>query len=43
MELKFQKPHHYIIAEMSGNHNGDLNRALKLIELAKESVRVQLN
>ena len=27
----------YIIAEMSGNHNGDLNRALKLIELAKES------
>ena len=27
----------YIIAEMSGNHNGDLNRALRLIELAKES------
>ncbi len=27
----------YIIAEMSGNHNGNIDRALKLIELAKAS------
>lgn len=27
----------YIIAEMSGNHNGDINRALKLIEVAAQS------
>lgn len=27
----------YIIAEMSGNHNGDINRALKLIEVAAEA------
>lgn len=27
----------YIIAELSGNHNGDINRALKLIESAKIS------
>lgn len=26
----------YIIAELSGNHNGDINRALKLIEIAAE-------
>lgn len=26
-----------VIAELSGNHNGDLNRALKLVELAKQS------
>jgi N-acetylneuraminate synthase len=27
----------YVIAEMSGNHNGELARALRLIELAKEA------
>ena len=27
----------YIIAELSGNHNGDINRALLLIEKAKEA------
>jgi len=27
----------YIIAEMSSNHNGDINRAIKIIELAKEA------
>lgn len=27
----------YIIAEMSGNHNGDFNRALKIIDAVKES------
>jgi len=27
----------YIIAELSGNHNGDINRALRLIEVAKEA------
>lgn len=27
----------YIIAELSGNHNGDINKALKLIEVAKIS------
>ena len=32
---KGHKP--YIIAELSANHNGDINRALKLIEIAKES------
>ncbi len=26
----------YIIAEVSGNHNGDINKALRLIEIAKE-------
>lgn len=31
----FTRP--YIIAELSGNHNGDINRALTLIELAKEA------
>lgn len=27
----------YIIAEMSGNHNGDINRAIELIKAAKDS------
>ena len=27
----------YFVAEMSGNHNNDINRALKIIEIAKES------
>jgi len=27
----------YVIAELSGNHNGDIERALKLIELAKQA------
>ena len=27
----------YIIAEVSGNHNGDISRAKKMIEIAKES------
>jgi len=27
----------YVVAEMSGNHNNDLDRALKLIETAKEA------
>lgn len=27
----------YIIAEMSGNHNGDINRAIELLRAAKES------
>lgn len=27
----------YLIAEMSGNHNGDINRAMALIDAAKES------
>ena len=26
----------YFVAELSGNHNGDINRALTLIEKAKE-------
>lgn len=26
----------YIIAELSANHNGDINRALKILEMAKE-------
>lgn len=31
-------PNHppYVIAELSANHNGDINRALKIIEMAKE-------
>lgn len=33
--FKSNKP--YIIAELSGNHNGDINRALCLIEKAKEA------
>lgn len=27
----------YVIAEISANHNGDINKALRLIEIAKES------
>lgn len=27
----------YIIGEMSGNHNGDINRALKLLQVAKDA------
>jgi len=27
----------YIVAEMSGNHNGDINRALRILEIAKEA------
>ena len=26
----------YIIAEMSANHNGDINKAMKILEMAKE-------
>ena len=26
----------YVVAEISGNHNGDINRAIKLIELAND-------
>ncbi|MEZ5813482.1 MAG: pseudaminic acid synthase [Alphaproteobacteria bacterium] len=41
MEINGRKvgPEHppYIIAELSGNHNGDINRAIKLIEIAAES------
>jgi N-acetylneuraminate synthase len=35
----------YVIAEMSANHNGDLNAALKIIEEAKRArpiVRIRL-
>ena len=31
----YQKP--FIIAEMSGNHNGDINRALALVDAAAEA------
>ena len=34
-EIKEPKP--YYIADIGANHDGDLNRALMLIELAKES------
>lgn len=27
----------YVVAELSGNHNGDLGRALELVEMAKEA------
>ncbi len=27
----------YVIAEMSGNHNGDISRALAIIEAAKSA------
>ena len=27
----------YFVAEMSGNHNNDINRALKIIDAAKEA------
>lgn len=35
-EIGLEKPP-YIIAELSANHNGDIKKALRLIELAKQS------
>ncbi len=36
--MSFSYPDHpFIIAELSGNHNGDINRAFRLIDAAKES------
>ena len=32
----------YIIAELSGNHNGDINRAIKLIDAAVASAKEAL-
>jgi len=32
-----EEDHPYIIAEMSANHNGDINNAFKIIEMAKRS------
>ena len=34
---RLKEPKPYFIADIGANHDGDLNRALKLIELAKES------
>ena len=33
--MKFKKP--FFIAEISANHNGNFNKAIKLIKLAKDS------
>ena len=33
----------YLIAEVSANHNGSIDRALKLIEIAKKKELMQLN
>jgi len=33
----------YVIAEMSANHNGDINNAYKIIDMAKHVVQMQSN
>ena len=33
----------YIIAELSANHNGSIDKAFKIIKAAKESEQMQLN
>lgn len=33
----------YIVAEMSGNHNGDINRALQILDMAKKLAPMLLN
>ena len=33
----------FIVAEMSANHNGDINNAYKIIDMAKHVVQMQSN